>query len=59
MRSGDMARSHLAESARHASANDSLVAPGHYHLWLGGVEHNDISVKILMYDKLSDHALKT
>ncbi|KAF8465154.1 hypothetical protein DFH94DRAFT_639862 [Russula ochroleuca] len=25
----------------------------HYHLWLGGVEHNDISVNNLMYDKLN------
>jgi hypothetical protein len=24
---------------------------GHYCLWVGGVEHNDISVKNLMYDK--------
>jgi Fungal protein kinase len=24
---------------------------GHYYLWLGGVQHNDISVKNLMYDK--------
>ena len=27
---------------------------GHYHLWLGGVEHNDISATNLMYDKLND-----
>ena len=27
---------------------------GHYHLWVGGVEHNDISVRNLMYDKLND-----
>ena len=26
---------------------------GHYHLWDGGVEHNDISVKNLMYNKLN------
>ena len=24
---------------------------GHYHLWHGGVVHNDISVSNLMYDK--------
>jgi hypothetical protein len=28
-----------------------LAVLGHYHLWVGGVEHNDISVKNLMYDK--------
>ena len=27
---------------------------GHHHLWVGGVEHNDISVKNLMYDKLNE-----
>jgi Fungal protein kinase len=27
---------------------------GHYQLWLGGVEHNDISVNNLMYDKLNE-----
>jgi hypothetical protein len=26
---------------------------GHYHLWVGGVEHSDISVKNLMYDKVN------
>jgi len=26
----------------------------HCHLWVGGVKHNDISVKNLMYDKLND-----
>ena len=30
---------------------------GHYHLWLGGVEHNDISVNNLMYDKLHDRGV--
>ena len=25
--------------------------PGHYHLWIGDVEHNDISVKNPMYDR--------
>ena len=25
--------------------------PGHYHLWIGGVEHNDIIVTNLMYDR--------
>jgi len=24
---------------------------GHYHLWVGGAEHNDVSTKNLMYDK--------
>jgi hypothetical protein len=27
---------------------------GHYHLWVGGVEHNDISAKNLMYDKCNE-----
>jgi len=27
---------------------------GHHRLWVGGVEHNDISVKNLMYDKLNE-----
>jgi hypothetical protein len=27
---------------------------GHRHLWVGGVEHNDISVKNLMYDKFNE-----
>ena len=27
---------------------------GHYYLSLGGVEHNDISEKNLMYDRLSE-----
>ena len=27
---------------------------GHHHLWVGGIEHNDISVKNLMYDKLNE-----
>ena len=26
----------------------------HHHLWVGGVEHNDISVKNLMYDKFNE-----
>jgi hypothetical protein len=30
------------------------VVLGHYRLWLGGVEHNDISVKNLMYDKFNE-----
>jgi Fungal protein kinase len=30
---------------------DRLAILGHYHLWVGGVEHNDVSVKNLMYDK--------
>ena len=30
---------------------DALVVLGHYHLWHGGVEHSDISVSNLMYDK--------
>jgi Fungal protein kinase len=29
----------------------TLAVLGHYHLWAGGVEHNDISVNNLMYDK--------
>jgi hypothetical protein len=29
----------------------TLAVLGHYHLWVGGVEHNDISVNNLMYDK--------
>jgi hypothetical protein len=37
----------------HTYADDVLAALGHYHLWLGGVEHNDISVKNLMYNKLN------
>jgi hypothetical protein len=36
------------------SCPDTLVMIGHYHLWAGGIEHNDISVKNLMYDKLND-----
>jgi hypothetical protein len=28
---------------------------GHYHLWIGGVEHSDISVKNLMYDKINEN----
>jgi hypothetical protein len=27
---------------------------GRYQLWLGGVDHNDISVKNLMYDNFND-----
>ena len=27
---------------------------GHYHLWRGGVEHNDISKNNLMYDKVNE-----
>jgi Fungal protein kinase len=27
---------------------------GHHHLWVGGVAHNDVSVKNLMYDKLNE-----
>jgi hypothetical protein len=27
---------------------------GHYHLWVGGVQHNDISVENLMYDVRED-----
>jgi hypothetical protein len=27
--------------------------PGHYYPWVGGVEHNDISVSNLMYDKVN------
>ena len=27
---------------------------GHYHLWQSGVEHNDISEKNLMYDRLNE-----
>jgi hypothetical protein len=30
---------------------DTFAMLGHYHLWVGGVEHNDVSVKNLMYDK--------
>jgi hypothetical protein len=33
---------------------DAPAVLGHYHLWLGGVEHNDISVKNLMYDKFNE-----
>ena len=28
---------------------------GHHRLWIGGVEHNDISVKNLMYDKHNEY----
>jgi hypothetical protein len=31
----------------------SFAVLGHHRLWLGGVQHNDISVKNLMYDKLN------
>jgi hypothetical protein len=27
--------------------------PGHYRLWIGGIEHGDVSVNNLMYDKLN------
>jgi hypothetical protein len=30
-----------------------LLALGHHRLWVGGVQHNDISVRNLMYDKLN------
>jgi hypothetical protein len=35
-----------------------LCVLGHYHLLAGGIEHNDINVKNLVYDKLNkDHAI--
>jgi hypothetical protein len=36
------------------SQTDALAVLGHYYLWLGGVEHNDISENNLMYDKLNE-----
>jgi Fungal protein kinase len=33
---------------------NALAVLGHYHLWHGGVEHNDISVSNLMYDKANE-----
>ena len=32
-------------------ADDALAVLGHHCLWLSGVQHNDISVKNLMYDR--------
>jgi aminoglycoside phosphotransferase (APT) family kinase protein len=29
----------------------TLAVLGHYYLWLSSIEHNDISVNNLMYDK--------
>ena len=29
----------------------TVAVIGYYHLWLGGVEHGDISVNNLIYDK--------
>ena len=37
--------------------NNTLAVLGHFYLWKGGVEHNDISVKNLMYDRLSDRGV--
>ena len=35
-----------------------IAVLGHRHLWVDGVEHNDISVKNLMYDKFNeDHGI--
>jgi hypothetical protein len=40
------------------SHTDAHAVLGHHHLWVGGIEHNDISVKNLMYDKLNeDHGI--
>jgi hypothetical protein len=36
---------------------EGLAALGHHHLWVGGVHHNDISVKNLMYDKASGRGI--
>jgi hypothetical protein len=36
---------------------DGLAVLGHYHLWVGGVHHNDISVENLMYDKANGHGI--
>ena len=33
-----------------------LLVLGHRHLWKGGIEHNDISVSNLMYDKTKNGA---
>jgi hypothetical protein len=35
------------------SPADLFVMPGHYHLWVGSVEHNNISVSNLTHDKLN------
>jgi hypothetical protein len=39
------------------SRTDDLAVLGHYHLWVGGVQHNDISVENLMYDKANSHGI--
>jgi len=33
-----------------------LLVLGHRYLWKGSIEHNDISVSNLMYDKMNDDA---
>jgi hypothetical protein len=36
--------------------SELLLVLGHRHLWKGGIEHNDISVSNLMYDKRNNNA---
>jgi Fungal protein kinase len=36
--------------------SELLLALGHLHLWKGGIEHNDISVSNLMYDRATNCA---
>jgi hypothetical protein len=36
--------------------SEHLLVLGRRYLWKGGIEHNDISVGNLMYDKMNDDA---
>jgi serine/threonine protein kinase len=36
--------------------SEHLLVSGHRYLWEGGIEHNDISVGNLMYDKMNNYA---